>query len=71
MDGIDRQILEELVAESAEREKRFVAQEKMFRRKLLLALGRVKVAEPVRELHSATGRKSRWGELAKKMAIRP
>ncbi len=68
---IDEAVLEELLAESVEREKEFVAQEKLIRRKLLIALGRVKVAEPVRELHSPTGRKSKWGELARKMAIRP
>ena len=57
---IESQILDELLLESVEREKAFVAQEKLFRRKLMTALGRMKVLPAVRELRSPTGIKSIW-----------
>ena len=65
-----RALLEELLAESYERERESVRKERLIQRRILRALGRVNVAAPLTELHSPTGIKSKWAELAKTKAIR-
>jgi hypothetical protein len=60
-----RALLEELLAESIQREKESVKRERLIQRRIFGALGRVKVMEPIRELHSPTGIKSKWAEIVK------
>lgn len=60
-----RSILEELFQESLERERKFSLQEKAFRRRLMIVLGKVKTVEPLTVLESPTGKKSKLGELMK------
>jgi hypothetical protein len=65
-----RGLLEELLAESIQRERESVKRERLIQRRILNALGRVKVVAPVKELHSPTGLKSKWAELRRSMEIK-